>query len=298
MKRGVFFLLVGASCLFFFVERYLFNGIGLKPLYLAYLVTFSVYFLGSFLLFKFLKGIPPFFIGSVLLTPQIVVLFFVLFTKELHFRIPSVYPSATFIVLAGITLGYFLIREKYITALLSFFLSAILVYLYYFFWVIPSLINNANKRNINESVQPYIFFSLKDKDGASFQTIPINGKILYFEFWFRDCFPCWNKMATIEKLTNTYKNDSQVAIYSVNAGNIDSFEVFKNEVEKEGVYKQLINLYDSAGLFAKQFDIKAYPVDVIIYKNKIVRVFNGWQVDMEKEYLKQTIKILNKLKKE
>ena len=292
MKKSlavVVIVLIGISALL--LERLLFhNDVREKPFYISYILSFTVYAFFAGIAYHFFRQLNPFLIFSLLFLPELLVFLLVLFDKELHFRIPSVFPVSTILVFSGILFGYLLTQKYFKRMLLLFVCILLFIWGHYAYVTIPFLIKES-EISINSQEKKIVNTSLRDIDNKFFDLRVAESKIIFFEFWFKECLPCWEKMQTLNKLKAKFKDDTTVIFITVNAGKIDPFNDFKSEVGKE-TYKGYINLYDSAGVYGKQFGLEGYPTDVIIYRGEVLRVFNGWTLDVTGVYLTETEKIL------
>ncbi len=291
MNKGLAFLI----CLLFslcslILERFLFNGIANKPLYVSYSISYILYLAVAFCLSKFFRRLNPYFKLFILFLPQLVFFIFVLLAKELYFRIPSIYPASTILIFSGIFSGFIIYARKVKSTFAIILLSVIFIFVYYNFVTIPFLLKEAINpiSNKNRFIKNHVLYT---KDSLKFDMQSVKGKTVFVEFWFKDCIPCVVKMSSVNSLKEKLKNDTNIVFINVNAGNIDSYATFKKVIENIE-YVKFVNLYDSEGLFAKEFKIDSYPVDVVLRNGEVIRIFKGWYMDMEKKYLLETEALL------
>ncbi|MEO7311172.1 MAG: hypothetical protein ABIX01_12295 [Chitinophagaceae bacterium] len=120
-------------------------------------------------------------------------------------------------------------------------------------------------------------------------------KILLIEFQFIACPACIQKNGSFEQLYNKYRNDSNVVIFSVYAGAIDSFEDYRKRVST--LHTEINQLYDPESRFCKRNNIQSFPTEIIINNGFIVGFKVGFNKDLELVYVSETSKILENLKK-
>lgn len=291
MNKGLAF----SICLLFslcslILERFLFNGIGNKPLYVSYTISYILYLAVAFFLSKFFRRLNPYFKLFILFLPQLAFSIFVFLDKDLYFRIPSIYPASTILIFCGIFSGFIIYTRKVKSSFAIILLSVIFIFGYYNFVTIPFLLKEASNPISNKkiSIKNHILYT---KDSLKFDMQSFNGKTVFVEFWFKDCVPCVVKMPSLNSLKEKLKNDTNIVFINVNAGNIDSYATFKKVIENIE-YVKFVNLYDSEGLFAKEFKIDSYPVDVVLRNGEVIRIFKGWYIDMAKKYLLETEALL------
>lgn len=291
MRKGLIVLFsIAFSLLGLIAERYFFSGIEIeKPLYVSYFITYLLYLVIGLMLLKWFNQLNPYVIGLILLFPQIILLFFIFFTiKE---RIPVIYPISTYMVFLGVLSGLFLKKMHYKLFLVFFLFSGASAFLYFKFISLDVIMDKAKPKFNAKDISAFRLNSLRAVD-QRIDTNLFKGKVVFLEFWFKNCQPCIKKMEIIERVRKTFLGNQEILFCTVNAGNIDSYDTFLSTTRAE-TYKGFLNIYDSAGLFAKQNSIESFPTDLIIYNGQILRVFNGWDYSMENEYISETQKILS-----
>lgn len=294
-KKGFISLLIfGISILILTIERYVFFGIWDKPIYVSFIICLCVYFIASYILYNTFRSINPFFLYSLIFLPPFLLLMLVLSDEELKFRVPSIFPGETLLISMGIFIGYFIYRKKSLLSIVICLLSLIFIYLYYTKVTIPSLFASSIETQSFNYSKDLNYGSLKQDSPVVNDFNKLKNKVLVFEFWFKDCKPCHQKAETQEILINRFKSEKNVIFFYVNAGNIDKYSTYLNFISNN-LYNNIINLYDSAGLFSKQFNVQGYPTEIILYKGRVKRKLVGWTFDTEKKYLFDTEKLLKSI---
>jgi len=294
MRKGLIVLFsIAFSLLILIAERYFFSGIEIeKPLYVSYFITYLLYIVISLLLVKRFHQLNPYVIGLILLFPQIILLFLILFSiKE---RIPVIYPISTIMVFLGVLSGLLLTKMRYKAFLVFFLFSCASAFLYFKFISLSVIMDKAKSKVNEKDISAFGLNSLRAVDHRIDMNL-FKDKVVFLEFWFKNCQPCVKKMEIIERVRKTFLGNQEILFCTVNAGNIDSYDTFLSITGTE-IYKGFLNIYDSAGLFAKQNSIESFPTDLIINNGKILRVFNGWENSMQNEYISETQKLLSQQK--
>lgn len=104
---------------------------------------------------------------------------------------------------------------------------------------------------------------LTDFNGEEFSLTKLNGKPTLVNFWFTTCAPCIDEMPVLNKIYDKYKdNFNFIAVTFESKKKVDKFL-------KKHTYKflQIVNAKE----FTDKLGIEAYPVNLFIDKNGIVK---------------------------
>ncbi len=167
------------------------------------------------------------------------------------------------------------------------------------FVLVPSFL--FNRRQSEEKANNGKYFNsimpatgrLLTADGNAFNLASLKGKVVLFDFWFIGCAPCRQKEPSLAALAQKYTPD-KVKIICINTGLSDGFRRYKNYQ----LDKNILSLYDSAGLFTQALGISGLPQEYIVNKDgRIVSTSSGFDANSAFYYKKTTIdKIEQQLK--
>jgi len=141
----------------------------------------------------------------------------------------------------------------------------------------------------------FLKFDLNTLTNGKFDSEKLKGKPTLINFWFTKCAPCIDEMPVLNKIKEKYKNDLNfIAITYEKKEDVEKF------LEKHPFdFEHLVDAED----FTDQLGIKAYPMNLFLDKNGILKyIKNGIPyVRMEGEELKmgegsEIIEIIEKLK--
>jgi len=138
-------------------------------------------------------------------------------------------------------------------------------------------------------------FDLKTLTGENFNSEQLKGKPTMINLWFTKCPPCIDEMPILNKIRKKYKDD-----FNFIAITYEKEENVKNFLKKHPFnFKHLIN----AENFTDQLGIKAYPMNLFLDKNGVLKYVKGGipyeRKDGEKLKMgegNEIIKIIEKLK--
>jgi cytochrome c biogenesis protein CcmG/thiol:disulfide interchange protein DsbE len=110
-------------------------------------------------------------------------------------------------------------------------------------------------------------FDLNTLTGGKFGLEKLKGKPTLINFWFTKCAPCIDEMPVLNKIKEKYKNDFNfIAITYEKKDDVEKF-LKKHPFD----FKHLIN----AKYFTDELGIKAYPMNLFLDKNGILKYVKG-----------------------
>jgi len=138
-------------------------------------------------------------------------------------------------------------------------------------------------------------FDLNTLSDKNFNSEQLKGKPTMINFWFTRCAPCIDEMPILNKIKKKYKDD-----FNFIAITYEQEEDVKNFLKKHPFdFEHLIN----AENLTDQLKIKAYPMNLFLDKNGVLKYIKGGipYVKLEGEELKmgegnEIIEIIEKLK--
>jgi thiol-disulfide isomerase/thioredoxin len=208
-----------------------------------------------------------------------------------------VWAGDVFIITAAYIAGLYFYRYKVGMAICALLLAGG-VFLQSFVLLPAFLLNRyaaVEKLNNGKLIQDILpaAAKLQMADGSIFNLAGLKGKVVLFDFWFIGCAPCKQKEPSLAALAQKYAPD-KVQIICINTGLNDGFRRYKNYQ----LDKNILSLYDSAGLFTRALGINGLPQEYIVSKDgRIVAASSGFGANSALYYEKTTIdKIEQQLK--
>jgi thiol-disulfide isomerase/thioredoxin len=170
-----------------------------------------------------------------------------------------------------------------------------IVFLFLFTIVISFFLNpqimyskNIDLHSKKELYGKSLFYNFSNEKGYRFTSEMFKGKVVLLDYWFIGCSPCYLKMKELNKLAEHYRDNKDVVILTVDAGDIDTYEKFQKEISRFS--NTILHTYDSAALVAKKLKIAGFPTEFIIDKKGLIRdQFVGYSKDISLVYLNKTI---------
>ena len=107
------------------------------------------------------------------------------------------------------------------------------------------------------------FTKIKTNDmyGNKINTKNLKGKIIVVNYWYTDCVPCISEMPGLNKIADTYKNDSSVVFISIAKDEASTLETFL----KLHPFKYAI--IDNGSFLISENNITSYPTNVVVDQN-------------------------------
>ena len=138
-------------------------------------------------------------------------------------------------------------------------------------------------------------FRLQTLTGETFDSEKLKGKSTMINFWFASCPPCINEMPYLNKIEEKYKNQFNfIAITYEKKEKVNSFL---------GKHDYNFNHLIDAKTYIKELGLKAYPMNLFLDKNGVVRYIKSaiptnvkgeeYRTD---EAVEEIIEIIEKLK--
>lgn len=201
--------------------------------------------------------------------------------------------------LAGIMTAILLKKTSRLYALLFGSLSLLIISLYCF-WALPIIIQRNERKSLKvlESVPLNFINSLVrlDKTPITAQILS-NKKVVLLDFWFIGCDPCMRKMEYLQKIHESYKDNSDVLIAVVSNGYSDKIEEINDFKQKHPEYTFEF-LYDSGGEFCKANNFTSFPVEIILNSSQnVVSTYHGFGRETENLYINKTKQAIEKVLK-
>lgn len=120
--------------------------------------------------------------------------------------------------------------------------------------VSPQGIQGKNSRESN--------VSLESVDSALNHAVPLDGKVVYIDFWASWCPPCRHSFPFMKELASRYGSQGfEVITVSLDKDHAAA-EKFLNEMEGD-----LEVLYDSTGALATAFQVEAMPTSFLYHRD-------------------------------
>lgn len=217
------------------------------------------------------KGIWLFWVGC-LINVSIGIITGVYFNKK-------TIPVLSFLILVSISSSYFIGKDFFPKQALS-----------------NESINYTKNNSLNflDSVRD-VKYSLRDKAGTYYTVNDFRDKTILFDFWFVRCKPCVIKDKSLIILSDKYRMSNNFKIVKLIPGDINSFDEF---IQFDNSPKEVLSLFDSAGVLTKRLKITEFPKEYLIDKNgTLVSTLNGFGPDLENEYVRLTITKVDSLLK-
>ena len=290
MKKTLDIAIVLTMCSAFFVAAAAFRAF--QIIYIALIGPSILYFLIGLALYAYYnqkKIVLPFFVATIL-WPISILLF---------------WPPSPVIILVGITdmlilgnlsLGYYFNSLSKPTRYVAGIAMVGLVY-----YLASDYLPKRDVQLKMADYQPLICKSfndftanatLKDTSNSLVNNNFSKDTIYLFEFFFKRCTPCKMKEKILPRLAETFKDEAFKIVYVDNA-EVDNFSSF-TEGAMEKKYAQ--NLYDEKKILITNFNIKSFPLELIVDKKGIVRhTYSGYSFEEDSEYLKITTKKIKDL---
>lgn len=118
-------------------------------------------------------------------------------------------------------------------------------------------------------------YNIRSIDGEKFSRKELNGKVIVLNFWFTTCPPCKKEIPNLNKLKGKYANDENVAFIAIALDDnykLDSFLQY---------YKFDYNIVANGRSVASDFDVPAYPTNIIIDKEGKIKFYEvGYKTDI------------------
>jgi thiol-disulfide isomerase/thioredoxin len=131
----------------------------------------------------------------------------------------------------------------------------------------------------------YDNFPIQSDMGDTIALRDFKGKYLLLDCWYTRCGYCYEEMPKVQELYDTYKNNSEINIYTLHSRTPD--ETFSSGVEilnKKGYNLPTLSIFiDDPKL--KELGIKTYP-GVLIFDKESRLVFRG-NIDTAAKYLER-----------
>lgn len=217
------------------------------------------------------KGIWLFWVGC-LINVSIGIITGVYFNKK-------TIPVLSFLILVSISSSYFIGKDFFPKQALS-----------------NESINYPKNNSLNflDSVRD-AKYSLRDKAGTYYTVNDFRDKTILFDFWFVRCKPCVIKDKSLIILSDKYRMSNNFKIVKLIPGDINSFDEF---IQFDNSPKEVLSLFDSAGVLTKRLKITEFPKEYLVDKNgTLVSTLNGFGSDLENEYVRLTIAKVDSLLK-
>ena len=100
-----------------------------------------------------------------------------------------------------------------------------------------------------------------DMHGNKINTKNLKGKIIVVNYWYADCVPCISEIPGLNKIADTYKNDSSVVFISIAKDEAGTLEIFL----KLHPFKYAI--IDNGSFLISENNITSYPTNVVVDQN-------------------------------
>ena len=129
-------------------------------------------------------------------------------------------------------------------------------------------------------------YRFKSIDGEKYDSESLKGKIVVVNFWFTRCTPCIKEMPSLNKLVAKYKDREDIVFL---AFALEEKPLLRNFLTQHTFdYK----IRASSKVVAGKFSTKAYPTNVIIGKDGLIKEYlEGYAIDIA-EQLDQVIQKL------
>lgn len=249
---------------------------------------FCIAFIWGLVLFRFFEPVHGFKISIFLFLCITCYLLYPLSQVSFGYKIPKYS-----FVFTGMLLGYYWIRIRIVIRIV--FLLLIITFGYLYLTIIyPSTsfssIQQKDSDLKGKSIDQFLTgINLQYRGDPSIQPFT-KGKVYLVEFYFKNCAPCILKHADLQKLNSALVNQEFEIVY-IDNGAIDKWDNFY----EKGIPTE-IQRYDSAGLLARKLNITAYPFEIIIDKEGIIRyISQGHNDRIQNWYVGETIKKIKPL---
>lgn len=226
------------------------------------LIVSSIYFITILFYNKRWGGIRPIFWSIIVIAPFLVIYGGVVFSEKMS----HVYPIPIMAFLSG-AFAYF-IRKSRIKHIIMYVYLFFLIFLSY--WAYPNYLafvfNKDSKIVENLKVSNLYFFN-NNKDTIFLDDF--RNKILVIDIWNSSCGSCIRKFPDFEKVYQTYKDKSNVYVFSVNMklkrDSLDNLIKFTSQFDYN--FPFLFTNDTTAKYLYDSLKIKSVPSVVVIDSN-------------------------------
>ncbi len=75
-------------------------------------------------------------------------------------------------------------------------------------------------------------FEFTNKENRSVSSEDLKGKVVWLDFWFVGCPPCWKAFPEVQKVYEKYQDNPSFALYAVNRD--DDPDILFSKIEEKG----------------------------------------------------------------
>ena len=138
----------------------------------------------------------------------------------------------------------------------------------------PSLHDSTYKKFITQKLtdaralkngMPAPDFSLENTKGEKINLSSFKGKVIYFDFWFAACVPCYKLFDDIKAVKEYFKTDSNVVFLTVSVDNSEVWEKALQKFNIPGYHAFTENKFRDHPVI-KTYNVNEYPTTYLIDK--------------------------------
>jgi thiol-disulfide isomerase/thioredoxin len=136
------------------------------------------------------------------------------------------------------------------------------------FFILPAALERGRwaSQIENDVIPPFQLVGLK---GDSLNNDLVQGKVLWLDFYTTRCSPCVREMASLEKVSNSFKGNTHVKFVTISSVYYESFDAF---LKADNFHKfDLWHGYDEDTTLAARYAPSGVPVGLLIDKHGRVR---------------------------
>jgi peroxiredoxin len=126
-------------------------------------------------------------------------------------------------------------------------------------------------------------FKTKDMQGTKINLKELAGKVIVLNFWFINCPPCRREIPELNSLVKSYNSDSSTVFIAIA---LDSYRELK-EFLKEMPFEY--NIVDNGKFLANRYGVKAFPTNVVVDRQGIIRFHSSGYSTATVHWIKKTI---------
>ena len=126
-------------------------------------------------------------------------------------------------------------------------------------------------------------FKAKDMQGTKINLKDLAGKVIILNFWFINCPPCRREIPELNELVKSYSSDTSTAFIAIA---LDSYRDLKDFLQQTPFD---YNIVDDGGSLASRYGVKAFPTNVVVDRQGIIRFHSSGYSSATGYWIKKTI---------
>lgn len=136
-----------------------------------------------------------------------------------------------------------------------------------------------------KSSGPFPEWKLISVSGDSLSSDRFRNKIIFYDFWYKSCFPCMKAMPAIQKLYEKYNNQG-FQVVGLNPYDNDTAHLTKFLNQRDITFPSVVG----AKPLAQQLNVRGYPSYFLVDKNNHIIYSGSGYSDQLENFLEEKIK--------